>query len=99
TRFSRDWSSDVCSSDLGLITLWTPIKEVDEETDPDNWPTQAPQAQTQSAPRRVAERIAREIRGWLDDERPLGPRGRSVRADDIRSEERRVGTEGRARCG
>jgi ATP-dependent helicase/nuclease subunit A len=67
----------------GTVTLWPPLKEESEETDPDNWPTEAPLAQTQSAPRRVAERIAREIRGWLDGERPLGPRGRPVRADDI----------------
>src|SRR5690606_1991504 len=59
------------------------IQEVAEETDPDNWPTEPPRVQTQSAPRRVAERIAREIRGWLDSGRPLGPRGRPVRADDI----------------
>src|SRR5690606_41059632 len=23
TRFSRDWSSDVCSSDLGALAVWT----------------------------------------------------------------------------
>ena len=39
--------------------------------------------QTQSAQRRVAERIAREIRGWIDSKRPLGPRGRPVTADDV----------------
>src|SRR5690606_40362823 len=29
--FSRDWSSDVCSSDLGEITLATLTQEIDEE--------------------------------------------------------------------
>ena len=67
----------------GLVTLWPPIKEVEDETDPDNWPTTPPEIQTKSAPRRVAERIAREIRGWIDSKRPLGPRGRPVSADDI----------------
>ena len=67
----------------GQVTLWPPLKEVDEESDPDNWPTEAPRIQTQSAPRRVAERIAREIRLWLDSKRPLGPRGRPVAAGDI----------------
>ena len=67
----------------GSVTLWEPIQETEEESDPDNWPMSAPKIQTQSAPRRVAERIAREIRGWLDSERPLGPRGRAVRASDI----------------
>jgi ATP-dependent helicase/nuclease subunit A len=65
------------------VTLWPPIKDVAEELDPDNWPTEAPKNQIQSAPRRVAERIAREIKGWLKNRRPLGVRGRSVTADDI----------------
>src|SRR5690606_39560485 len=29
TRFSRDWSSDVCSSDLGLPTLSMPLPELE----------------------------------------------------------------------
>lgn len=66
----------------GSVTLWPPVRDVAEETDPDNWPTQAPDAM-KSAPRRVAERIAREIHGWLDSGRPLGPRGRPVAADDV----------------
>ncbi len=67
----------------GMVTLWPPVKEVEEEVDPDNWPTEPPPVQTQSAPRRVAERIAREIRGWIEGKRPLGPRGRPVTADDV----------------
>jgi ATP-dependent helicase/nuclease subunit A len=67
----------------GTVTLWPPIKEVEEENDPDNWPTSPPEIQIQSAPRRVAERIAREIRGWIDLQRPLGSRGRPIVPDDI----------------
>jgi ATP-dependent helicase/nuclease subunit A len=67
----------------GVVTLWPPVKEVEEEFDPDNWPTEAPKVQTQSAQRKVAERIAREIRQWIDDKRPLGPRQRPVTADDV----------------
>ena len=67
----------------GLLTLWPPVKEVEDETDPDNWPTEAPKIQTQSAQRRTAERIAREIRGWIDSRRPLGPRRAPVTADDV----------------
>ncbi|HZY67811.1 MAG TPA: UvrD-helicase domain-containing protein, partial [Devosia sp.] len=67
----------------GSVTLWPPLKETEEESDPENWPTTPPLVQTQSAQRRVAERIAREIRGWIDSERPLGPRGRAVTADDV----------------
>src|SRR5690606_40582730 len=29
TRFSRDWSSDVCSSDLGVETTWRPLSKPD----------------------------------------------------------------------
>ncbi|WP_423065235.1 double-strand break repair helicase AddA [Devosia sp. CN2-171] len=67
----------------GVVTLWPPIQDQAEETDPENWPLEAPKQQTQSAQRQVAERIAREIRGWIDEKRPLGPRGRPVRADDV----------------
>ncbi len=79
-----DFVHDTARADGGgMVTLWPPIKEVEEEYDPDNWPTEALKVQTQSAQRRVAERIAREIRGWIDSKRPLGPRGRPVTADDV----------------
>ena len=67
----------------GIVTLWPPIQDVADPTDPHNWPTEPPQQVTQTAQRQVAERIAREIRGWIDSNRPLGPRGRPVRADDV----------------
>ncbi|HEY9010501.1 MAG TPA: double-strand break repair helicase AddA [Devosia sp.] len=67
----------------GLVTLWPPIKDVADEVDPNEWPKEPPAVATQSAQRRVAERIAREIKGWTDTRRPLGPRGRAVRADDV----------------
>ena len=67
----------------GVVTLWPPIQDQAEETDPENWPLDAPKQQTQSAQRQVAERIAREIRGWIAAKRPLGPRGRAVQANDV----------------
>ncbi|KQW79134.1 hypothetical protein ASC89_12600 [Devosia sp. Root413D1] len=67
----------------GVVTLWPPIKDQAEETDPENWPTEPPLIQTQSAQRQVAEKIAREIKGWIDAKRPLGPRGKAVSADDV----------------
>lgn len=67
----------------GIVTLWPPIQDVGEETDPDNWPTEPPDAVTKTAARQIAERIARQIAGWIDSKRPLGPRGRPVRADDV----------------
>ncbi len=71
------------AEDGGTVTLWPPIKEVEEELDPDNWPTEAPKNQIQSAPRRVAERIAREIKSWLTSGRVLPARGRPITTDDI----------------
>jgi ATP-dependent helicase/nuclease subunit A len=67
----------------GLVTLWPPVRDIEAEFDPDNWPTTPPLQQTQSAARRVAEKIAREIKGWVDSRRPLGPRGRPVTPDDV----------------
>lgn len=67
----------------GMVTLWPPIQDVAEEIDPNNWPMEPPLVATQSAQRQVAERIAREIRKWIDEKRPLGPRGRPVKADDV----------------
>src|SRR5690606_12504455 len=54
-----------------------------DHADPNEWPKEPPPSLLRSAPRRVAERIAGEIRGWLDAQRPLGPRQRPVRPEDI----------------
>jgi ATP-dependent helicase/nuclease subunit A len=67
----------------GQVTLWPPLRDVEEQFDPENWPTTPPLQQTQSAARRVAEKIAREIKGWIDSGRSVGPRGRAVTADDV----------------
>ncbi|HEY4199366.1 MAG TPA: double-strand break repair helicase AddA [Devosiaceae bacterium] len=74
---------DTARTDIGgTVTLWPVIQQQEAATDPDNWPLQAPPAES-NAPRAVAERIAREIRGWVDMKRPLGARGRAVTADDV----------------
>jgi len=67
----------------GSVTLWPPIQDQPDPVDPHNWPMAPPKEQTQSAQRQVAERIAREIRAWIDGRRPLGPRGRAVEASDV----------------
>jgi len=67
----------------GSVTLWPPIQDEAEETDPDNWPTELPDAVSLNAQRQVAEKIARNIREWIDTKRPLGPRGKAVSADDV----------------
>ena len=67
----------------GTVTLWPPIKDIADETDPNNWPTEPPLVATQTAQRAVAKRIAETIKGWIDTRRALGPRGRAVTADDV----------------
>jgi ATP-dependent helicase/nuclease subunit A len=67
----------------GTVTMWPPIQDEPEAVDPHNWPKAPPPAAVKSAQRRVAERIAKEIKGWIDAKRPLGPRGRAVTADDV----------------
>ncbi len=66
----------------GSVTLWPPIAEV-EVPESSDWPLPADIGAIQSAPRRLATDIAATIKHWIDDERPLGARGRAVVADDI----------------
>src|SRR5690606_40528311 len=91
TIFSRDWSSDVCSSDLsgrsGISTEDTLLKE---------WPESGPKLvwQAEGAGRGYASAAIADGRVYT-----LGD-GSSLAADDdeyLRSEERRVGKGGRAR--
>lgn len=70
------------AEDGGQVMLWPPVREAGEEMDSEAWPTQ-PVARLRSAPRQLAEKIAGEIKGWLDSGRPLGPRGRAVKPGDI----------------
>ena len=68
----------------GIVTLWPPVQasSVGSDDADGGWPLEPPDTMA-SAPRQVAMRIAREIRGWIDSRRPVGPRGRPVRPDDI----------------
>jgi len=66
----------------GLVTLWPPVAEQSEETDPGAWPTEVPPARP-SAARQVAGRIAGEIRRWVDEGRRLAARGRPVTPGDV----------------
>src|SRR5690606_40937352 len=79
TRFSRDWSSDVCSSDLGGFRDSPGIREHDIPAY-HNRP---------SAPTNLIRHQAIEING------PIGCGDVPVFPGDIRSEERRVGAEDR----
>lgn len=66
----------------GTVTLWPPVRELEDEADPNAWPLEIPR-DARSASRQVAERIAAEVAGWVRDRRPLGARGRAVRPDDV----------------
>jgi len=66
----------------GTVTLWPPVRELDDDADPDQWPLEIPR-DMRSAARQVAERIAGEVAGWIAAQRPLAARGRAVRPDDV----------------
>lgn len=65
----------------GLVELWPLFEREDiEDRDPYD-PVDAP---AKSDPRiRIAQHIASTIRGWLDNEEELKPRGRAIRPGDI----------------
>src|SRR5206468_6507021 len=91
TRSDRDWSSDVCSSDLERRD-----ERLDKRLD----------VHKPSRNRTLQTRLVQSLHGIRPPERPelLGYRGRSGRAleqpppaGEVRSEERRVGKEWRSR--
>lgn len=66
----------------GRVTLWPPVQEEPAPEDEGEWPTEPPKSE-RSAAQQVADRIAREIAGWVAQKRPLGPSGRPVTANDV----------------
>src|SRR5690606_40556514 len=87
TRFSRDWSSDVCSSDLLAASTARHFVEYTFGTQVSPWSTPATQSSTKRSSVAVAASSSRNISAtwcWT-----IG----------LRSEERRVGKEGRGRWG
>ena len=66
----------------GTVTLWAPIETAEAPAPEGEWPL-TPAPSLASAPRQLAEFIAREIHQWIDQRRPLGPRGRPVRPEDV----------------
>jgi ATP-dependent helicase/nuclease subunit A len=66
----------------GMVTMWPPVQTQKTVSGSPDWPIEPIEAD-QSAPRQVAMRIAREVKGWIDSGRPLGQRGRAVTADDV----------------
>lgn len=72
----------------GTVTLWPPLHvpgkgRSDGGGEPGDWPLEPGSDVTQDAPRQVATRIARQIRSWVEEGRPLGGRKRAVRFEDV----------------
>ncbi|UXN71296.1 double-strand break repair helicase AddA [Devosia neptuniae] len=67
----------------GSVCLWPPLQQATSAGDAGEWPTEPAEGGEKTAPRQVAERIAREIKGWIDTKRPLTNRGRPVRPNDV----------------
>src|SRR5699024_11986391 len=94
TRSKRDWSSDVCSSDLQLGTPDCGAVDTGQRTPP-GAAVAGERARTTHArrytPRRVDHELGRAVR-------TTGPGAVAARTQPAaRSEERRVGKDGRAR--
>src|SRR5690606_40400135 len=94
TRFSRDWSSDVCSSDLSYFECW--CKERGHHPCPARPETVASYiahlARSGYKPSTIRRRITsiNQVHNLHGYEKPSG--------HALRSEERRVGKESRSRC-
>jgi ATP-dependent helicase/nuclease subunit A len=67
----------------GSVTLWPPVQQAASVSESTDWPTEPATGGDRTAPRQVAERIAQEIRHWIDHKRPLTGRNRAVIADDV----------------
>src|SRR5690606_41158653 len=93
TRFSRDWSSDVCSSDLGPRDRALVELLIDDLDDDGFRESSLDEILAIIPPEAGVE--PEELQAALRLLQSFDPPG--VGAADLRSEERRVGQEGRAR--
>src|SRR5690606_40749346 len=90
TRFSRDWSSDVCSSDLATLMAWADgLRRMKVRANAET------PADAETALQFGAEGIGlcRTEHMFFDPERIAIVREMILAADTARSEERRVGKE------
>src|SRR5690606_40889050 len=87
TRFSRDWSSDVCSSDLSINLMFQSFSQLPKEL-------------VSILLGNVGTIVSFRV-GYSDAEllaRQMIGKAISLAPSDLRSEERRVGKECRYRC-
>jgi ATP-dependent helicase/nuclease subunit A len=66
----------------GLVEVW-PLEEGHDRPERDPWRAPLDYVLTDHPRRRLAKRIARTIRRWIDEERILPSRGRAIRPSDI----------------
>src|SRR5690606_39681209 len=96
TGFSRDWSSDVCSSDLGVGKTYLVGDLVARRMQEDPTARVLLSAQSNSAIDHLMKEVQAVFKTSDGDSGPLMVRARAA-DDDDRSEERRVGKEARSR--
>jgi ATP-dependent helicase/nuclease subunit A len=78
----RDWHHEPNRRDAqGTVELWPLIEPADKQ-DPDPWQAPVDREPAQSPRRRLAEKLAKTIKGWIG-RRMLPGRGRAVQAGDI----------------
>jgi ATP-dependent helicase/nuclease subunit A len=68
--------------DAGLVEIWEPERP-DEKAQADAWDVPLDYVSEADPRSRLAGRIARTIRGWLDEREPLASKGRPIRPGDI----------------
>lgn len=66
----------------GLVELWEPLADAPAVTEP-GWPLPSQPLPSASAANRLADKIARRIRGWLDDGETLASSGHPIAPGDI----------------
>lgn len=66
----------------GLVEVW-PLEESEDQPERDPWRAPLDYAPADQPRRRLARRIARTIRRWIDDKEILEPRGRPIEPADI----------------
>src|SRR5690606_40114882 len=95
TSFSRDWSSDVCSSDRAPKSAPTRVTPLNQRRPRQPGDVESAQAHADitSDPTTV---VSARMAGTFNDAPPLRPH-KGASEHQPRSEERRVGKEGRAR--
>src|SRR5690606_40335110 len=99
TSFSRDWSSDVCSSDLDVLPVLRDLQRTLERIYADKAVLIDVACPPDLAFRGARQDLEEMLGNLLDNACKWAAGKVTVRAEGARSEERRVGKEGRTGWG